>query len=88
MTNRVEVLVSPSAISWKPGYDAGDGSLGFGGSIWRYGLTPGEPSETEVTLSYDWSAVPDLLRQRIGFPPFPPDHLNNSLAHLAKLVAS
>ena len=88
MANRVEVFDSPSAISWKPGYDAGDGSLGFGGWIWRYDLTPAEPSETEVTLSYDWSAVPDLVRQRIGFPPFPPDHLDNSLAHLAELVAS
>jgi hypothetical protein len=28
------------------------------------------------------------LRQRIGFPPFPPDHLGNSLAHLADLVTA
>ena len=26
------------------------------------------------------------LRQHIGFPPFPPDHLGNSLAHLAELT--
>jgi len=37
-------------------------------------------------LSYDWSAVPAFLRQHIGFPPFPPDHLGNSLTHLAGLV--
>jgi len=37
-------------------------------------------------LSYDWSAVPDFPRQHIGFPPFAPDHLGNSLAHLAELA--
>ena len=82
-----EVFDPASAISWKPGYDAGDGTLGFGGWIWRYDLTPATPSSTSVMLSYDWSAVPDDIRERIGFPPFPPDHLGNSLAHLAELVA-
>ncbi len=47
---------------------------------------PAGPSETKVTLSYDWSAVPDSLRQHIGFPPFSADHLSNSLANLAALV--
>jgi uncharacterized protein YndB with AHSA1/START domain len=88
MFNRVEVFEPPTAISWKPGYDAGDGTLGFGGWIWRYDLTPTGSSNTEVTLSYDWSAVPNDIRERIGFPPFPPDHLDNSLAHLAQLVTS
>jgi uncharacterized protein YndB with AHSA1/START domain len=87
MANRVEVFDPPSAISWKPGYDTGDGTLGFGGWIWRYDLTPTGPSSTTVTLSYDWSAVSDSTRERIGFPPFPPEHLDNSLAHLAELVA-
>jgi hypothetical protein len=45
-------------------------------------------SGTRVTLSYDWSAVPEFLRQHIKFPPFPPDHLRNSLAHLAGLVTA
>ncbi|HEY6421906.1 MAG TPA: polyketide cyclase [Pseudonocardiaceae bacterium] len=40
--------------------------------------------ETEVKLSYDWSAVPHFLREQIQFPPFTPDHLHNSLNHLAK----
>jgi hypothetical protein len=82
------VFDPPSAISWDPGYDAGDGTLGFGGWTWRYDLTPAGPSNTTVTLSYDWSAVPDPIREHIGFPPFPPDHLANSLAHLADLVTS
>ena len=86
MANRVRVFDPPRAISWEPGQYAGDGSLGFGGWVWRYDLTPAQPSGTEVTLSYDWSAVPDFLREHIGFPPFPPDHLGNSLAHLAELA--
>lgn len=88
MANRIQVLDPPHAISWEPGQDTGDGSLRFGGWIWRYDLTPAGPSETTVTLSYDWSAVPGVLRQHIQFPPFSPDHLANSLAHLAALVTS
>jgi uncharacterized protein YndB with AHSA1/START domain len=84
--NRVQVFDPPRTISWEPGYDAGDGTLRFGGWTWRYDLTPAGPSTTTVTLSYDWSAVPDAIRERIGFPPFPPEHLANSLAHLAELV--
>jgi uncharacterized protein YndB with AHSA1/START domain len=86
MANRVKVFDPPSTISWEPGYDAGDGTLGFGGWTWRYDLTPAGPANTAVTLSYDWSAVPESLREHIGFPPFPPEHLGNSLAHLAELV--
>lgn len=86
IANRVQVLAPPNAISWEPGYDTGDGSLGFGGWVWRYDLTPAEPCGTEVTLSYDWSAVPDSVRENISFPPFPADHLANSLAHLADLA--
>lgn len=86
MANRVRVFDPPRAISWEPGHDAGDGSLQFGGWVWRYDLAPAGTSRTEVTLSYDWSAVPDDVREYISFPPFPPDHLGNSLAHLAGLV--
>ena len=86
MFNLVEVFDPPRVICWKPGYDAGDGTLGFGGWTWRYDLTAAGPASTTVTLSYDWSAVPDDVRARIGFPPFPPEHLGNSLAHLADLV--
>jgi hypothetical protein len=85
--NQVQIFERPSAISWKPGYDADDGTLGFGGWIWGYDLEPAGASKTEVTLTYDWSAVPDSIREYINFPPFPPDHLGNSLAHLAELVA-
>jgi hypothetical protein len=88
MANRVQVIDRPTVISWEPGYDAGDGTLAFGGWIWRYDLAPAGPSRTTVTLTYDWSAVPTTLRDHIGFPPFPPEHLGNSLARLAELATS
>ena len=88
MANRVEVFDPPHAISWEPGYDPGDGNLRFGGWIWRYDLAPLGPSETEVSLSYDWSGVPEDVRQQGNFPPFSPDHLDNSLSRLAQLVVS
>ena len=84
--NRIQVFDPLNTISWETGYDAGDGTLRFGGWFWRYDLTPSGPSDTSVTLSYDWSAVPDSIREHIGFPPFPPEHLSNSLAHLSALV--
>jgi hypothetical protein len=67
---------------------AADGKLEFGGWIWRYDLTQLGPDETKVTLSYDWSAVGPIPRQHIQFPPFPADHLDNSLSHLAAIVAA
>ena len=59
----------------------------FGGWIWRYDLAPLGPSETEVTLTYDWSAVPQFRREYIQFPSFGPEYLANSLHHLAELAA-
>jgi hypothetical protein len=88
MVNRVEVFDPPRAISWEPGYDAGDGNVRFGGWIWRYDLTAIVPSDTEIRLTYDWSAVPEEARRQGQFPPFSPDHLDSSLAHLAELVIS
>lgn len=89
VANKVHVLDPPRAIGWMTGYDPkGDGHLEFGGWTWRYDLVPLNPSETEVTLTYDWSAVAQSVREYISFPPFGPDHLINSLRHLAGLVAS
>jgi hypothetical protein len=87
MDNQVCVFEAPHTIAWKPGQDpAGDGNLQFGGWIWRYDLVPAGEGQTEVTLSYDWSAVPPFLRQHIQFPPFGLDHLDNSLQHLGELA--
>jgi len=87
MANRVEVFDRPSAIGWKPGQISPDtGELGFGGWTWRYDLAPAGPAGTEVTLTYDWSAVPAKIREYIQFPPFEQRHLDNSLEHLARLA--
>jgi hypothetical protein len=88
MANRVQVFDPPNAISWEPGHENGDGTLGFGGWMWRYDLAPAGTDRTTVTLTYDWSAVGDSPRRRLQFPPFPPDHLDNSLSHLAELATS
>jgi hypothetical protein len=44
------------------------------------------PAATRVTLTYDWSGVGPSVREYLDFPPFPPDHLRDSLEHLAALV--
>jgi len=86
--NKVHVLDPPRAIGWLTGYDRnGDGQLEFGGWFWRYDLAPLGPSETEVRLTYDWSAVPQPIREHIQFPPFGPEHLTSSLHHLAEVAA-
>jgi uncharacterized protein YndB with AHSA1/START domain len=86
MANQVVVFEAPRAIAWKPGQYGDDGSLSFGGWIWRYDISSVGPSKSEVTLSYDWSAVPQDMREHIGFPPFELTHLDNSLKHLAGLA--
>jgi hypothetical protein len=88
MANRVEVFDPPGAIAWQPGQGPDDANLEFGGWIWRYDLEPIGPTETGVTLTYDWSAVPQQIREHIGFPPFDSSHLDNSLKHLAALSQS
>jgi len=85
--NKVNVFELPHAIGWLTGGYTGDGELEFGGWFWRYDLAPLGASETEVTLTYDWSGVPQYVRDRgIPFPPFGPEHLPNSLHHLAELA--
>ncbi|MGV0781972.1 SRPBCC family protein [Mycolicibacterium sp. XJ775] len=86
MANRVEVFEPPRAIAWLPGQGDDDANIEFGGWIWRYDLEPRGDERTEVTLTYDWSAVPPALREEIEFPPFDRQHLDNSLKHLAGLA--
>src|SRR5215510_10838125 len=68
MANRVEVFEPPRAIAWLPGQGTDDTNLDFGGWIWRYDLEPVGSDKTEVTLTYDWSAVPASIRENIEFP--------------------
>jgi len=87
--NKVVAFDPPHAIGWTTGQEKAGGEPEFGGWIWRYDLAPLGPSETGVTLTYDWSGVPRYIRDRgIPFPPFAPDHLVNSLHHLAGLAAA
>jgi hypothetical protein len=86
--NQVVVFERPTAIAWRTGYYADEGDLRFGGWLWRYDLAPTGPSTSEVTLTYDWSAVGEDIRGYIQFPPFGADHLANSLAHLAELATA
>lgn len=87
MHNRVIALEPERTIAWQPGQYGSDGNWGGGGWIWRYDLaTVGEG--TRVTLTYDWSAVPDPLRAEFGLPPFPPSFLEESLAALEEAVGT
>jgi Polyketide cyclase / dehydrase and lipid transport len=89
IANLVEVFDAPRAIAWKPGTEAPEtGELSFGNWTWRYDLEAAGPSGTKVTLTYDWSAVGPEVREYLQFPPFEPDHLDNSLQHLADIVTS
>ena len=87
VANKVQVLDPPRSIGWLPGQEKGDRPPEFGGWVWRYDLASVGPSTTEVTLTYDWSEVPQFIREYITFPPFGPEHLTNSLRHLAELAA-
>lgn len=85
VVNEVALFDPPRAIGWYTGQATPDG-VELGGWLWRYDLRELGPGETEVTHTYDWSGVPQYIRDRgITFPPFPPDHLANSLDHLAAL---
>jgi len=88
VVNKVVVIDPPRAIGWLTGHEKDDGRLEFGGWVWRYDLASLGPAGSEVTLTYDWSGVPRHIRERgIQFPPFGPEHLINSLHHLAGLAA-
>ncbi|WP_313815191.1 hypothetical protein [Citricoccus sp.] len=85
--NKVHVLDPPRAIGWMTGHDPeGKGQPEFGGWFWRYDLVPVSPTRTEVTLTYDWAAVPQSVHLYLQFPPIGPERLADSLHHLAKLA--
>lgn len=87
IVNRVVVLDAPTAIAWKPGYEADEtGRLEFGGWLWRYDLVPVGSSQTTVTLTYDWAGATAEARQNFQFPIVGVDHLEHSLEHLAGLL--
>lgn len=86
--NEVLAYEPPSVIAWRTGYLDEDGVARFGGWSWRYDLVPTDDGGTDVTLTYDWSAASEEARAVIDFPPFGPEHLQASLAHLAEVTAT
>lgn len=86
MANRVIAVEPDRVIAWEPGWTTADGQLEFGGWTWRYDLEPVDTAQTRVTLTYDWSRAPEAVRENMQFPPFPLEHLDNSLANLARLA--
>ncbi|WP_010524235.1 SRPBCC family protein [Nesterenkonia sp. F] len=99
MDNRVIAFEQDRVLAWEPGQYDDAGRLGTGGWTWRYDLAPvggagpgeddaGDDTEpgTAVTLTYDWSGVPEPLRETFGLPPFGPEFLDDSLAALEARV--
>jgi len=85
MHNRVIAYVPQRTLAWEPGQFDASGELGTGGWTWRYDLEPAADG-TRVQITYDWSGVPDALREQFGIPPFGPDYLERSLASLAEAL--
>lgn len=78
-------------IGWKPAPEDEDGSAPEGplGWEWLYELKAQGADSTEVSLTYDWSAVTDQkLLQKVGFPAIPEKDLEQSLNLLAAAVTT
>lgn len=54
---------------------------------WVWELTAHGPDSTEVTLTYDWSAVDQDFRKKVHFPLVTRKELEDSLAGLASAVS-
>ena len=56
---------------------------------WLWQLEPTGPGSTQVSLTYDWSAVTDqAILSKVSFPLVSKDQLEDSLGHLAETVSS
>lgn len=86
MHNRVTVFERDRILAWEPGQLDEAGALGTGGWLWRYDLEPTD-SGTRVRLTYDWSGVPDQMREQFGLPQFEPAFLEESLRNLESALA-
>lgn len=86
MHNLVTVFERDRSIAWLPGNVDVAGRHEAPGWWWRYDLAPAAAG-TEVTLTYDWSATPQTVRDQLGgLPPFGRDFIDRSLATLAHAV--
>ena len=88
MHNLVTVFDKDRAIGWVPGRLDDAGNHSPGGWLWRYDLTP-NGDQTDVSLTYDWSATSQDFRDQFGgMAVFPEDYLAASLATLDRSVTS
>lgn len=88
MWNEVTVLEPNRSIAWAPGMRDDSGTITAGGHVWRYDLEPGADGATRVTLTYDWSGMPQQIRDQIGgMPPFEGEFLDESLTSLEQALA-
>lgn len=86
--NKVTVFEPDQAVGWATGMLSETGEHNPGGWWWRYDLAPNGP-DTDVTLTYDWSGMPQEFRDRIGgMPPFPEEFIAESLAALDRAVTA
>ena len=70
MANRVEVFDRPRAIAWQPAAPEAHPTTPISNMVAGPGATISNrsgPSETEVTLTYDWSAVPPFFASTFSF---------------------
>jgi uncharacterized protein YndB with AHSA1/START domain len=86
MHNLVTEFEPDRTIAWAPGQLNEAGQHQIGGWTWQYDLEP-NGAGTEVTLTYDWSGMPQDFRDQIGEPPpFERQFLVDSLAALDRAV--
>ncbi|MFB1298854.1 ATPase [Mycobacterium sp. pW049] len=86
MHNLVTVFEQDRSIGWLPGNVDAGGRHSAPGWWWRYDLAP-TAAGTDVTLTYDWSATLQAVRDQLGgLPPFGREFLDESLASLARTV--
>jgi hypothetical protein len=86
MHNVVTVFDKDRAIGWVPGRLDDAGNHSPGGWLWRYDLAP-NGDQTDVSLTYDWSAMAQDRREQFGgMPVFPQDYLAASLITLERTV--
>ncbi|WP_134324850.1 SRPBCC family protein [Cumulibacter soli] len=83
--NKVIALEPNRTIAWQPGQTE-NGTWGSGGWWWRYDLEPVDGG-TAVTLTYDWTDVPEAVRAEFGgFPAVPVEFIDESLKTLDAYV--
>jgi hypothetical protein len=84
--NLVTAFDKDRTIEWAPGILDDGRNHRPGGWTWRYDLVP-NGADTDVSLTYDWSATPQKFRDEVGnLPPFELQFLEDSLAALDRSV--